>query len=260
MDIFTTSDWFSISVVILIMGMSKGGFPVAGIALPLLVLVWPEQGEAARSAVSFMLPLLCTMDIIGAWMYRKDVDWSHLKKLIPGMVFGVFIASLIFVADTGFAVSDRVLKLTIGILGLSFSLLHFLKGRVGVLGEKLPERIRPAVFSISAGITSTIAHAAGPVMQMYFLPTKLSKKLFAGTTVYFFLILNAIKLIPFTLYGRFSGEQLLLNLYMLPLIPVGVFLGFYIVHKMRDDHYILFIQLTLAITSFVLVLKSFQIF
>ncbi len=256
MVIFTASDWFSISIVILIMGMSKGGFPVAGIALPLLVLLWPEQGEAARSAVSFMLPLLCAMDLAGAWMYRKNVSWNHIRKLLPGMLFGVLVASFIFVADEGIVVSDHLLKLTIGILGLSFSALHFFKKKISILGKKLPEKIRPTSFAIAAGITSTIAHAAGPVMQMYFLPTKLSKTVFAGTTVYFFLILNAVKLAPFAFYGRFNSDQLLFSIYFLPLVPIGVLLGYYLVKVMRETHYKNFIHITLAVTSLTLIVKS----
>ncbi len=82
MSSFSTPEWLGISLTILIMGMSKGGLPISGIALPLLILLWPEQGQAARSAVSFMLPLLCVMDIVGVILYRGKPDWSHIKKLL----------------------------------------------------------------------------------------------------------------------------------------------------------------------------------
>jgi hypothetical protein len=44
--------------------MSKGGLPVAPVALPILILAWPDRNAAARQAVAFMLPLLCAMDIV----------------------------------------------------------------------------------------------------------------------------------------------------------------------------------------------------
>lgn len=256
MELFSLKDWLSISLVILIMGMSKGGFPVSGIALPLLVLLWPEQTNAARAAVSFMLPLLCAMDVVGAWMYRKTIDWSHIKSLLPGMLLGVFIASIFFVTEDGIAVPDRILKLAIGILGLSFSFWNLLGKPSAVLSSPSGNRTRPTLYGFAAGLTSTIAHAAGPVMQMYFLPTKLSKQVFAGTTVYFFLLLNAVKLIPFTLFGRFNKDHLIINFWLLPLIPVGVITGFFLVRLMRQDQYLKFIHFTLAATSLILIIKA----
>ena len=124
MSSFTTPEWLGISLTILIMGMSKGGLPISGVALPLLVLLWPEQGQAARSAVSFMLPLLCVMDIVGVILYRGKPDWSHLKKLLVPTIAGVVVASLFFVSDGGISFSDRTLKLLIGLLGLAFTAWH----------------------------------------------------------------------------------------------------------------------------------------
>lgn len=256
MDFFSTADWLGIGLVIFIMGMSKGGFPVSGIALPLLVLLWPEQGKAARAAVSFMLPLLCIMDIVGALMYRKTADWTQIRKLLPGMGLGIIAASIFFVADQGIAVSDRLLKLVIGLLGLLFS-GWYLAGRP--LPKTLASKItgnRAGIFGFGAGFTSTIAHAAGPVMQMYLLPENLPKRVFAGTTVYFFLILNAAKLLPFALLGRFSTDQLFLNLRFLPVIPVGVLCGYALVQLMREKQYTWFIHVSLALTSTILIIKA----
>lgn len=253
--LFSNKELLSLWLVVFIMGMSKGGFPVAGIALPLLVLLWPEQGQAARSAVSFMLPLLCLMDIFGAFFYRARVNWVQIKKLLPGMLAGVLLASLLFVTDQGIGVSDKILKLIIGFLGLAFSCFHLLRFPSLFTYEKL-NKLRPPCFGFLAGLTSTIAHAAGPVMQMYLLPLKLKKEDFAGTTIYFFLILNAVKLIPFAYFGRFTTEQLTLNLWMLPVIPAGVFAGYLMVRIIKGSFYMGFIRLSLAITSLILITKA----
>ena len=251
MSSFSTPEWLGISLTILIMGMSKGGLPISGVALPLLVLLWPEQGQAARSAVSFMLPLLCVMDIVGVILYRGKPDWSHIKKLLIPTLAGVIVASLFFVSDSGISFSDRTLKLLIGLLGLAFTAWH-------LWGKNLPKaphtstdnsHWRSKLYGFSGGFTSTVAHAAGPVMQMYFLTTGLKKTQFAATTVYFFLFLNAIKLVPFTLLGRFNREQLIGNLWMLPIIPIGVLIGYTIVRTMHEQHYKRFIYLALSLAS-----------
>ena len=258
MESFTTPEWFGIGIVVLIMGMSKGGFPISGISLPLLVLIWPEQGQAARSAVSFMLPLLCTMDIIGVILYRGKPDFSHLRNLFPAMIVGVVVASIFFVSDKGISFSDRTLKLLIGLLGLGFTVWQIWGQQLVSSHHKKRElsKHRPAVYGFSAGLTSTIAHAAGPVMQMYFLPTGLAKTQFAATTVYFFLVLNAVKLIPFAMLGRFSKEQLTANLWLLPVIPAGVLLGYTIVRFMKKQQYIRFIYFSLTVTSALLVYRA----
>ena len=255
---FGATEWLGISLSILIMGMSKGGLPISGVALPLLVLIWPEQGQAARSAVSFMLPLLCVMDIVGVFLYRGKPDWQHLKKLLVPTVAGVFVASMFFVSEKGVGFSDRTLKLAIGILGLAFTAWHIWGGklRLAAYPSKTNPAWRPVIFGFFGGFTSTVAHAAGPVMQMYFLPTGLAKTQFAATTVYFFLFLNALKLIPFAVLGRFNREQLMADLWMLPIIPIGVLAGYAIVRIMQERHYRRFIYLTLALTSGLLVCKA----
>lgn len=258
MENFTTAEWIAIGFCVLLRGMSKGGLPVAGVAMPLLVLLWPEPGQAARSSVSFILPLLCAMDIVGVILYRGKPDWTHIKKLVPPTILGVIVASMFFVADEGISVSDRTLKLLIGILGLVFTAWQLWGKRFfnGTMPLATASGWRPAVYGFSSAVTSTIAHAAGPVMQMYLLPTRMAKTQFAATTIYYFIFLNYIKLIPFALLGRFSQTQLTVNLWMLPLIPAGVLMGYGIVRIMKEEHYTLFIRVTLVLTSALLVFRA----
>lgn len=88
---------------------------------------------------------------------------------------------------------------------------------------------------------------------MYFLGTDLMKERFAATTIYFFLLLNVAKLVSFIGYGRLNKEQLLSELWMLPILPVGVLLGFYIVRVMPDNNYRPLANITLALSSLGLV-------
>ena len=76
--------------------------------------------------------------------------------------------------------------------------------------------VKTGMLGFLAGFTSTLAHAAGPVLQMYLLPQQLSKLHFAGTTAAFFFLLNLIKLVPFALLGRLETGNLLLAGCMLP--------------------------------------------
>jgi len=52
-----------------------------------------------------------------------------------------------------------------------------------------------------AGFTSTLAHAAGPVVNMYMLPQQMPKERFVATTLLYFWIGNQLKLLPYFSLG-----------------------------------------------------------
>jgi len=251
-------DLFLIGVCLFLVGMSKGGFPVGSIALPLLILVWPTQVQAARAAVGFMLPMLCLMDIVALIFYRKHVLWGRLIYLMPATLLGVAVASVLFVSDSAVvAISDRVLKILIGVLGIIFvGYFAAKKWILRHLNASQPNWKKGTLFGFVAGITSTLAHAAGPVMQMYLLPQQLEKKKFAGTTCAYFWMLNLIKLLPFYLLGRINGENLRLGAVLLPVIPLGVTLGWWLTHKTEQKHYMALIYAVLLITSVTLIVRE----
>ena len=56
--------------------------------------------------------------------------------------------------------------------------------------------------------------------------------------------------------GRFSREQLIGDLKMLPLIPVGVLFGYFMVRIMNEKHYTMLIYTTLFLTSSILVYRA----
>lgn len=257
---YTGAEFFWIGLSVFILGMSKGGFPVGPIALPLLILLWPDQTHAAKSAVAFMLPLLCAMDIVALAFYRRQIDWQPVIRLLPGTLLGVAVASVLFVSEQSalIGVSDRVLKLLIGVIGLLF--VVYQAGKRWILSRlessQTPGWARSSVFGLGAGVTSTLAHAAGPVIQMYLLPQHLPKLRFAGTTCVFFFILNLVKMLPFTLLGRIQHDNLLLGLHLLPVIPLGVAAGYALVRMMKGHHYRWFIYAILLVTSVTLIVKA----
>lgn len=253
------SDLFWIGLSLFLIGMSKGGFPVGAIALPILILVWPAQAQAARSAVGFMLPMLCLMDLIAFIFYRRQVLWPRLRFLMPATILGVAVASFLFVSDETalVAVSDRMLKLLIGLLGILFVIYFAAKKWIfRHIHASDPNWTNGSLYGFAAGVTSTLAHAAGPVMQMYLLPQQLEKKKFAGTNCAFFWMLNLIKLIPFIWLGRIQPDNLKLGGVLLPVIPLGVAVGWWLTHKTNQKHYTALIYVVLLITSVTLILKA----
>ena len=67
------------------------------------------------------------------------------------------------------------------------------------------------------------------------IPQNLSKEVYTGTSVMFFAAANAIKLIPYGMLGQLSVTNLAVSLWLIPLVPIGVFLGVWINRKLRED-------------------------
>ena len=257
---YTLIECLWIALPIFFLGMSKGGFPIGVIALPLLILLWPGDGSPVKQIVAFMLPLLCTMDIVAIIVYRRHIQWRRLLPLLPGSLIGVALASLLFFSESSamLSISDRWLKLMVGLIGVAFVVYKALSHRIL---PKLQSHSRPGcrlstIFGATAGTTSTLAHAAGPIAQMYFLLGKLPKMQFAATLAGYFFLLNLMKLVPFIALGRLDTQTTMLSLNLLPIVPLGVAAGYLIVRHLKSKWYITFIHLILLVTAGTLIFEA----
>ena len=86
-------------------------------------------------------------------------------------------------------------------------------------------RVLTSIIGAMAGAASMIANAAGPIFGIYLLQMDLKKSEFIGTRSWFFLLVNLAKL-PFAIVlGITTTQSLTLNLYYLPIILIGAYLG-----------------------------------
>ena len=209
-------------VAVLIVGLSKagllGGLGVVGV--PLLTLVM-----APRDAAGMMLPVLLCMDAVAIWMYRKECDWSLLRIMLPGAAVGTLIGWALWAV-----VSDAVVLLMVGVVTLLLVLDAVFPIRKKLEGLP-PSKPWGAFWGAVAGFTSFISHTGGPPFQIYVLPRKLAPALYAGTTAFFFAIVNSAKLIPYYFLGQLNVHNLMLSAALAPVGVLGVFLGVYLVRR-----------------------------
>ena len=99
-----------------------------------------------------------------------------------------------------------------------------------------------------AGFTSFLAHAGSPPYQVYVLRQGLKKETYTGTSVMFFASANVIKLIPYGMLGQLSVTNLSVSAALLPLVPIGVFLGVWLNRKIPEK-----IFFTIILSSILLV-------
>ena len=213
-------------IAVLITGIAKGGFGgMALLAVPLMSLVIsPVQ------AAGIMLPIMIPMDIMSIWIYRKHWDINILKLMLPAACIGITIGWL-----SAGLFNDDIIRLCVGTIAVVF-ILHRWRSILSTTTKEHKAINKPLgiFWGSCSGFTSFLAHAGAPPYQVYVVPQKLDKQIYAGTSVIFFGIVNVIKLLPYGMLGQLSIPNLSVSLVLLPLVPVGVLLGSYI-NKRLDE-------------------------
>jgi uncharacterized membrane protein YfcA len=221
MTLITDPLFYAFAVpAVVVLGISKGGFSGIGmIATPLLSLVMPPLQAAA-----ILLPIILLQDALSAWIYRRDWDAWNLKVMVPGAVLGV-IAAWTFAAYF----SDGAILLVVGVIALSFAIYTWWFRKVKP--QDLPKPNVPlGVFcGGGAAFTSTLIQIGAPLYYVFVLPQRLPKMLYVGTTVWFFALVNVMKVVPYTALGHFSTAGLLTSAALFPLAIASNFLGVWLV-------------------------------
>jgi uncharacterized membrane protein YfcA len=218
--------WFYAAAVpaILLIGIAKGGFGSgAGIfATPLMALTVPIPQAAA-----ILLPILCVMDAVGLWAYRGRFTRVNLRMLLAGGVIGVALGTLTFRYF-----DESWIRVILGAMALGFVAQRYLVR--GIDQAARPSAAKGFFWSAVSGLTSTIAHAGGPPLSFYLLPLRLDKAIMVGTSVVFFAVINAVKIVPYAWLGLFDARNLTTSLVLAPLAPVGIWVGVSLMNRIPE--------------------------
>ncbi|QJR15821.1 sulfite exporter TauE/SafE family protein [Usitatibacter palustris] len=209
------------------MGISKGGFGsgVGILATPLMALTLPMSQAAA-----IMLPILCVMDLAGIYAYRGKWSRENMKLILWGGILGVVIGAFTFRFF-----DDALLRVGIGAFAIAF-VIYRLSG--DHTAPPAPRSVPKGLFwSTMGGFTSTLIHAGGPPLNVYLLPQRLEKVQFVATTVLFFTVINYVKLVPYAWLGLFDARNLTTSAVLIPLAPVGIFMGVWIMKRIPQESF-----------------------
>src|SRR5690554_7705010 len=88
-----------------------------------------------------------------------------------------------------------------------------------------------------SGITSSLVHAGGPPIIIYFSAIGLTPAKFVGTAAVFFAMLNVFKLIGAVSFGVLTLPTVLTALMFFPLAFVGNWLGVKINSSLRSEEH-----------------------
>lgn len=238
--IFTTPAvlWVTLAAVALV-GLSKGGLggAFALMGVPVMSLVMPPVLAAA-----VLLPILLMMDAVSLWIWRRWHDWEVLKVMLPAAMIGIAVGWA-----AAAVTSDAFVRLLVGLVALGFSARWWF-GRFLGSAPRYVSRMG-WLWGAIAGFTSFVAHAGGPLFQIQVLPKRLDPKLYTGTSVLFFAVVNLVKVLPYALLGKFEAPVLWSALLMLPLAIVSVRAGAGIIRRMGPEVFYPFTYSMVAIVG-----------
>ncbi len=234
--------WIVTAIAILLTGISKAGLggALGGLAVPFMSM-WISP----RDAVAVVLPILIVMDMAGIRAWRGKADWGDLRMLIPAALLGIGLGTLAFGV-----LSDRMVKIVLGLIAIGFTADRLLRGgKAGGDGARPSSRGFAWLCGAGSGFTSTLAHAGGPPIMAYLLGRRLPKESFVATSVFFFTVINLAKLPFYLSIGLFSRDTLLMSAMLLPLVPVGVWLGLRLIRRVPERPFYLFATLALGLSG-----------
>jgi uncharacterized protein len=224
---------------VLLIGLSKSGFAAGfgSAATPVLALV-----AGGPMAAAVMLPLLIAMDATGLQQMWKDRDPALVRRLVPWGLAGIAAGTLLFGMLSARAVS--------GLLGVLT--LAFLAQRL--LWAPRRDAAPPPTWvgracSTASGFTSFVAHAGGPPLMAYVLPLRLEPRVSAATMAVFFAAINLSKIAPYGALGLLDLRNLATSLVLLPLAPLGVWAGVWLVRRVNPTWFYRLAYAGMAVTG-----------
>jgi uncharacterized membrane protein YfcA len=250
------------AVAAALFSMAKAGFggSVALLSTPLMIYA---AGDS-KLALGIMLPMLIAADYAAAISWLRQWDLRQAMRLLPGMLVGVAAAWGLMAylksveAASSQRVSDGAMRLAVGVVALAFVGLQVLRWlRKDSLAFR-PSGWHSAGFGTLAGATSTLAHAAGPVVAMYLLPQQMPKGRYVATTAIVFWVLNQVKLVPYACLGMVNSQTLGAGLILLPAVVAGAVLGVLLHRRLGNRQFTGIIYVLLALTGAQLIFEGVQ--
>lgn len=239
------SFYFAAVPAVVLLGLAKGGFAglvIVGMSLMALVM------NPVRAA-AIMLPVLIVQDAVGLWAYRRSFDRDALRILVPGALVGAIVA-----AATAAWVSEATVRIVVGGVAIVFGANHLLGFGPWLSRSPLATgRTAGWFWGAVSGFTSLVSHAGGPPYQVWMLSRRLDRDLFAGTTTWYFAIVNLFKAPFYVGLGQFDAVALKTAAALAPLGVAATVAGVWLVRRTPAGRYFGLIHVLMLLIGAMLV-------
>lgn len=240
----TPYDWTLLFACALLIGMSKTGIQgITLLAIPLMAINF-----GAKPSTGLILPMLCFSDLIAVFYYRRTAEWKYVFQLLPAAIVGFFVA----IAVDKLIPADEFRRLMAICIFMGLAVMFWTEKK-GKDSKMFTSWWYAPLFGLMGGFTTMIGNAAGPVMSVYLLSMRLPKYSFVGTSAWFFLVVNYLKLpLQIFVWDNISLTTVMLNAITIPFMVLGALIGIYFVKKIPEKSYRAFIIVVTVLSTLML--------
>jgi hypothetical protein len=242
--------WLLVGFAVFLIGVTKSGFG-AGVGLmivPMTVIAMRHLPPGAGAALGFMLPLLIVGDVLSVTQHRKLFNKPAILRLLPGTLFGLLLGGGLLLAFHNQPPKrlTAFIEIEVGLESIILVGLHWWRTWTADQSQIYrPNLWRATGAGAFAGTSSTLAHAAGPIIALHLLPQRFERQTFVGTCAVYFFIVNTAKVPVYVMGHQFRAAMLRPSLCALPLVFAGAIFGFWLTRKLNDK---LFSKIVYALT------------
>lgn len=237
----SSEHWYWLMLCAMLIGMAKAGVKGMGMfAVPIMAAVF-----GGKVSTGLVLPMLSMADFFAVSYYNRHAEWKYIWRLLPAAIVGVAVGIWV-----GVVVGDKAFKGLIAVIIIASLVLLLVQERATISSRLVSSWGFTSLFGVLGGFSTMIGNAAGPIMAVYLLATRIPKNNFIGTSAWFFLIINLFKF-PFHVFvwGTITWDSFLLDLATLPAIILGITVGIQIVKVIPEKAFRYFvIGMTLIIS------------
>lgn len=226
-----TLQWYDWAIALtgaFILGVAKGG--VKGIDVVIVVIMAFVFG--GRASTGIIVPMLVLGDLFAVIYYNRHAQWKYVIRFLPWATAGILIG-----VYAGKDLPEELFKQGMAVIILINVAVMFLWERKK--STSVPTHWSFAsVMGLSSGFATMVGNLAGGFANLFFLAMRIPKEQFIGTAAWLFLIMNLFKT-PFHLFvwDTINASTLLINLYLMPAIFLGLFVGVKLVKRIKDTSY-----------------------
>lgn len=245
----TTAQQLVLLLAGLIYGFTKTGIlGLTSLLTPLLLYFFtPSQ------SLGIALPMLLFADLLALVVLRKSVSWRHVLLALPWALLGIFISwrFLNWIQgnmdlDAANLLLQRLIAGMLSFVVVSGAVLRIVRSRRPAPPEAVdapptpmsrPRFLFASLVALLGGLITMIANNSAPAWVVYLMLFRLDKYHFLGTAAWIICIINMTKM-PFSIQlGYVTWDTFRINLYMAPLVVVGVFLGRWVIGRISQKFF-----------------------
>lgn len=226
----TPFSWGIFCLAVFVVGFSKTGLPgITIITVPMMAAIIPP-----KESVGVLLPVFMLADVFSIIYYRRFAVRNYCFPYLLFVGLGVLAAS--FVVGS---VDNKMFGAVIGWTVISLVMLSIWTDRVRkrlnlteLPPPEKPKLVHSAFFGLSAGLFSALANAAGPIVSLYMITSRLEKFQLLGTSAVCAFVMNWIKVPLFLSLKSINAETLKLGVAAIPMVALGALTGAFVARKL----------------------------